>query len=143
MKRRNKRDEQKQLAENTYLLRAWKRWHREQLEEALIGLHSDVLVQLMIQLKHLREAHGLLNFIEAQDWTAIDAETRATALHEIDDAIVKLREQNGLAPIDDALPDERTNVFLLIKDKLFPHERENALPDAHGSGHQQMEKRHE
>jgi hypothetical protein len=39
-------------------------------------------------------------------------------LREIDKAIVKLRERNGLAPIDDALPHERPTCFLLIR-KIF------------------------
>ena len=125
MKRRDKREEQKQLAENSYLLRAWKRWHREQLEEALIGVHGDVLVQLMIQLKNLREARGLLNFIEAQNWASIDAETRLVALHEISIAITRLRERNGLAPIDDPLPGQPENLFRRIKQTLFA-----ALPGA-------------
>jgi hypothetical protein len=126
MKRRDKRDEQKQLAENSYLLRAWKRWHREQLEEALIGVHGDVLVQLMIQLKNLREARGLLNFIEAQNWASIDAETRLVALHEISIAITRLRERNGLAPIDDPLPGQPESLFRRIKQTLFA-----APPGAH------------
>jgi hypothetical protein len=126
MKRRDKRDEQKQLAENSYLLRAWKRWHREQLEEALIGVHGDVLVQLMIQLKNLREARGLLNFIEAQNWASIDAETRLVALHEISIAITRLRERNGLAPIDDPLSGQPESLFRRIKQTLFA-----APPGAH------------
>lgn len=114
------RDQQKKLANDARLLRAWKAWHREQLEEALAGMHRDVLEQLMLQLKHLREVRELLRFIEAQDWNVVDADTRLIALHEINAAITELRERNGLAPIDDALPGERPNVFVHIKDQLFP-----------------------
>jgi hypothetical protein len=126
MKRRDKREEQKQLAENAYLLRAWKRWHREQLEEALIGLHGSVLIQLMAQLKHLREARELLHFIEAHDWASIDAETRLIVLHEINAAVMRLRERNGMEPIDDPLPDQPDNLFRRIKQTLFA-----APPGAH------------
>jgi hypothetical protein len=122
MKRRTAKE--KELADNARLLRAWKRWHREQLEEALIGLHSDVLVQLMIQLKHLREARGLLNFIEAQDWASIDAETRLIALHEINVAVMRLRERNGMEPIDDPLPGQAENLFRRIKQTLSPRRPE-------------------
>jgi hypothetical protein len=90
------------------------------LEEALAGVHHDVVGRLMAQLKDLCSARDLLAFIEAQDWSAIDAETRLVALHEINDAITKFRERNGLPPIDDALPGERLNAFLLIKQQLFP-----------------------
>jgi hypothetical protein len=129
MKRRDKREEQKQLAENSYLLRAWKRWHRDQLEAALIGVHGDVLVQLMIQLKNLREARTLLNFIEAQDWTAIDAETRLIALHEINTAITRLRVRNDMEPFDDGFPGDRPNVFQTIRAILIPAKA--APPGAH------------
>jgi hypothetical protein len=107
------------LAESQKLSRAYRAWHRKQLEEALIGVHGDVLVQLMIQLKNLREARGLLNFIEAQDWASIDAETRFIALHEINSAITRLRERAGMAPIDDPLPGERNSLFRRIKHALF------------------------
>ena len=40
------------LANNGNLLRAWCRWHRERLEEALEGVHRDVLERLMMQLKN-------------------------------------------------------------------------------------------
>jgi hypothetical protein len=45
-----KRRQQKELEENGYLFRAWKRWHREQLAEALQGVHRDLLERLMTQL---------------------------------------------------------------------------------------------
>ena len=62
-------------------------------------------------------------------WSAIDADTRLIALHEINTAITRLRERSGLEPINDALPHERPNVFILVKEALFPRERE-APPDA-------------
>jgi hypothetical protein len=129
MRRRKQSELDKGLADNAHLLRAWRRWHREQLEAALADVHRDVIKRLMLQLKHLHEARELLRFIEAQDWAAIDAETRLIALHEINVAITKLRERSGLEPIDDALPHERPNVFILVKEALFPRERK-APPDA-------------
>ena len=80
----------------------------------------------MIQLKNLREARALLNFIEAQDWTAIDAETRLIVLHEINTAIMRLRERNDMVPIDDPLPGQPENLFRRIKQTLFA-----APPGAH------------
>jgi len=130
IRRRKQSKLDKELADNARLRRAWHRWHREQLEEALQGLHHDVLKRLMAELKHLRAAREFLRFIETQDWAAIDADTRLIALHEINAAITKLRERNGLTPIDDPLPGERADAFLLIKEKLFPHTRREAPPDA-------------
>jgi hypothetical protein len=67
MKNRSCAKDQK-LADNARLLRAWRKWHGEQLEEALAGVHRDVVERLLAQLKDLRSTRELLAFIEAQDW---------------------------------------------------------------------------
>jgi hypothetical protein len=85
------------------LSRNWRRWHAEQLEAALDGVHGAVLERLMAELKDLHSARELVDFISAQDWSAVDANTRIVALHEISCAIIALREHR-LAPIDDPLP---------------------------------------
>src|SRR5215469_10605296 len=46
----------KALADRAHLLRAWRRWHVEQLEEALADVHADVMSRLMAQLKDLHSA---------------------------------------------------------------------------------------
>lgn len=114
MKRRKSAKDQ-ELAARAYLTRAWRRWHREQLEAALAGVHGAVLAQLMAQLKNLREARELVTFITAQDWSRVDADTRFTALHEINRAITALRESGGLTPIDDPLPGQPENAFRIVK----------------------------
>ena len=91
--RSKRRIRDQEHADNAHLLRAWKRWHREQLKQALCGLHRDVLERLMLRLKNLQSARELVGFIEAQDWTAIDVETRFIALHEINAAIRAARAQ--------------------------------------------------
>ena len=48
----------KALADRAHLLRAWRRWHREQLKEALAGVHGAVLERLMAKLKDLRSARA-------------------------------------------------------------------------------------
>ncbi len=113
MRRRSEKEQT--LQDNAHLLRAWKRWHREQLEQSLCGLHRDVLERLMLQLENLQSARELVGFIEVQDWAAIDANTRLIALHEINAAITRLRERNGLTPIDDPLPGAPENAFRIIK----------------------------
>jgi hypothetical protein len=113
MKRRTAKEQE--LNDRATLLRAWRRWRREQLEDALAGMHGAVLEGLMTQLKDLRSARELVDFIAAQDWTAVDYDTRLTALHEINDAIAALREHSGLTPIDDPLPGQPENAFRIIK----------------------------
>jgi hypothetical protein len=102
----------KELEDNARLLR---KWHAEQLEEALAGLHADVLGRLMAQLKDLRSARELVASIEEVDWATVDADTRAVALFEINRAITKLRERSGQESIDDALPGEPLRAFQVIR----------------------------
>lgn len=112
-----KSERDKELTAGEKLLRAWRHWHREQLEAALAGVHADVTRRLMAELKDLRSARALVDFIAAQDWTAVDASTRLIALHEINAAICKLREGQGLEPIDDALVElgQPLRAFQLIR----------------------------
>ena len=112
---RRKSEKEKELADREKMLRDWRRWHGEQLKEALAGLHADVMNRLMTQLKNLRSARELVDFISAQDWTAIDANTRLIALHEISTAITKLREQMNLTPFDDPLPGQPENAFRMVR----------------------------
>jgi hypothetical protein len=110
-----KRQFAKELADNQTLLRRWRRWHREQLKAALLGMHGAVLARLMQQLKDLGEARALVDAIAREDWGAVDNETRAVALHEISTAITKLREQHNLKPFDDPLPGAPANAFQIIR----------------------------
>jgi predicted negative regulator of RcsB-dependent stress response len=126
MKRR-KSEKDQELADRSYLLRAWKRYHREQLEEALAGIHGAVLARLMEQLKNLGEARALVDAVAREDWTAVDAETRGIALFEIDTAITKLREARGLKPFDDALSDQRPTAFQIIRSIIFNGEAHRAV----------------
>jgi len=120
MKPHNARD--KKLVDDERMLRAWRAWRAEELAEALAGPHRQVLEPLMQLLKtlDLHSSKALLDYIRAQDWSAIDAQTRLVVLHEINTAITKLRERNGMAPIDDALWGERANVFQLIRLIIVP-----------------------
>ena len=113
MKKRNAREQM--LADDARPLRTWREWHREQLEEALAGVRRDVLERLMEQLKDLRSARALVDFIAAQDWESVDADTRVIALFEINRAIAALRERQKLPPINDALPGEPLTAFQIIR----------------------------
>jgi hypothetical protein len=84
---------EKKLAEDARLLRAWRRWHEEELEAALAGPHGELGTQLVGILRglNLQSAPALLEFVHAHDWEAIDRDTRLVMLHEISSAITKLR----------------------------------------------------
>jgi hypothetical protein len=126
MRRRTAQDQK--LADDAYLLRAWRRWHREELEAALAGEHRCVLERLMAQLKDLRSARQLIAAISTEDWSVVDADTRATALHQIDTAIIARREQQQLPPFDDPLPGAPPNAFQIIREIItsFPLDRGEA-----------------
>jgi hypothetical protein len=113
---------EKELADNAYLLRAWKKYRAEELSEALAGVHRDVMTRLMAYLEKLHSARELVEFIESINWGAIGTRTRATALHETSQAICRLRESQNLPPFDDPLWDAPLNAFLRIRERInqFP-----------------------
>jgi hypothetical protein len=108
---------EKKLAEDARLSRAWRNWHRDQLEEVLAGPYREVATQLVVILRELslRSAPVLLEFIRSQNWKALDYNTRLVLLHEVNTAIIKLREHNDMSPFDDGMPDGRLNVFQTIR----------------------------
>jgi hypothetical protein len=128
MKRRTAQEQK--LIDDERLMRSWHAWHREQLKEALVGPHRDVMGRLIAELKDLRSARELITVIETVDWTIIDANTRLIVLHEINTAIVRLRARSGQDPIDDALGPEPPRAFQLIRKIInqFPAMRGEADP---------------
>ena len=127
MKRKTAKEQA--LADDAHLLRAWKRWHAEQLEETLNGPHGAAVAQVMAFLKGMepQSAPALIRLLREFDWSQMDADVRFTVLHQVNQAITRLRERTGLAPIDDSLPwsDEPPTAFLLIKETLFPRKAES------------------
>src|SRR5262249_42737345 len=110
----------KGLQEQDRLTKMWRQWHRVLAAEALEGPHG-VLVretfEIIRTMKDLRDVR-LLDFVRAQDWSAVDASTRAILLHEIDRRIAALREATGLHPFDDALPHQKPNGFIVIRELM-------------------------
>jgi hypothetical protein len=122
------RDQQKKLNDDVRLLRAWKAYHREQLDDALVGANGAVVAELMALLDRLElnSAAALLDAVQRTAWNKISYETRLTVLHQINQAIARLRERNGLRAIDDPLPGQPENVFRRIRATLFPSSPANA-----------------
>jgi len=108
---RRKSAKNKELENDARLLGAWCKWHREQLEEALAGVHRDVLTRMMAQLENLKFARELVDAIAAEDWSVVEpirgssACTRSTPQYE----------RSCLTPIDDPLPGQPDNAFRIIK----------------------------
>jgi hypothetical protein len=104
------------------MLRAWKKFHREELAAALAGPHGPMIERLMFILKSLtlQSAPLLLAYIRGVDWTTVDANTKFICLHQINAGISNMLESHGMAPFDDPLPGQRENMSRTIKRHLFP-----------------------
>jgi hypothetical protein len=125
-RRRNARDQE--LADNACLLRAWRRWHAEQLEQVLAGPHGAAVAQVIKFLKGMgpQSAPALIALLHEHNWHRMDAQVSLVVLHEINEVIVKLRARFGRLPIDGALPHERPTSFLLIRELFRTAERSAA-----------------
>jgi hypothetical protein len=122
--RHPKAKKEKELADNARLLRAWKKFHREEREAVLAGPYGTTLTELFrmfANMKHVRPSQ-LVGYTRAIAWSEIDYPTRLIVLHEANAAITKLREQQGLQPIDDALPGEPLRAYQVIRNIMsqFP-----------------------
>ena len=126
MKRRTAKEQA--LNDDAHLLRTWRKWHRKQLEETLNGPHGTEVARIMTFLKGMepQSAPALIALLHEFDWSLMTANVRLVVLHEINQAITRLRERAGLAPIDDPLPGQRMNAFLRIREHLFPQKAESA-----------------
>jgi hypothetical protein len=109
----------KELADREKLLKAWRKFHREELNTALAGPHGPMLERLVYILKSLApdSASLLLAYVRGVDWSAVDANVRLVVLHETNAAVTRMRERlDPEKPIDDGIPDiDRDNVFRVIR----------------------------
>jgi hypothetical protein len=117
MTRRTATQAEKKLVDDARLLRAWKKFHREEREAVLAGPHSAVLGELFRMFKNLQHVQPsqLIGFVDSIDWASIDYATRLTVLHEVNNAITAYRVKRGLEPIDDNLPPDPDTPFRTIK----------------------------
>ncbi len=122
--------EQKKLADDARLLRAWKNWHREQLNDMLAGPHGVVLGELFRMFKNLEhiQPSQLIGCTRAINWAAIDYDTRLTVLHELNNSITAFRTKRGAEPINDNLFDQPDTPFRVIRAIIhqFPRVRDAA-----------------
>jgi hypothetical protein len=101
MKKRTAQDQK--LADASRLLRAWKKFHREELEAVRAGPHAAVLNELFRMFENLKHVQPsqLIGFTQSIDWAAIDHNTKLVVVHEINSNITVFREKQGLEPISD------------------------------------------
>jgi hypothetical protein len=110
----------KDQADREKLMRAWCVFQQRQIDDALVGPHGIQIAALLAFLKDLsleREAE-LVDFVQADSWRCADPDTRFLAMRLIGSRLAKLREDAGLAPFDDPLPDEPPSTFLRIRELL-------------------------
>jgi hypothetical protein len=119
MRRRTASARDKEQQEQNRLVRMWRQWHRVLCAEALAGPHSELVRQVfeLLRVMTLRDTR-IIDLVQRTDWSKIDQKTREVLLHEIDRRITALREAAGLAPFADALPHQRPNGFLVIREKM-------------------------
>jgi hypothetical protein len=134
MKRHIPRALEKERADQARQLREWRAWHRKELDAALAGPHGVLIAALVELLNRLEfnSAGALVAFMQRHDWSAIDYATRVVALHEVGQAITRLREHNGLLGLDDPLPDQPDNAFRRVRYLLMCA----APPGAHPGSNQ-------
>jgi hypothetical protein len=113
--------EEQKLSDNARLLRAWKKFHREEYEAVLVGPHATVLSELFRMLQNLQHTQPvqLIGLVHSIEWTTIDSNTKLVVLHELNSAIMKFRERRGAEPIDDNLFDQPDTPFRMIRAIIY------------------------
>ncbi len=108
--------------EREQLSAVYRKWREDSHKALLAGPHGAAAGELLDFLRRMNPSNGkaLLELITAGPWDRADADTRFEVLRQIDAAIIARREHDGLDPFDDALPGQPNNLFLLIREQLFP-----------------------
>jgi hypothetical protein len=120
MRRRLPAAAEKNLADNSRLLRAWRRWRRERLNALLAGPYGAPVQALLAFLKTVTGPTALIDFVRSGPWSGADENTRYEVLSLLGAVITKRREKMGLAPFDDSLPGQPPNAFQILHAHLFP-----------------------
>jgi hypothetical protein len=109
------------LEERTTVLRNYRQSKRAQLLMLYNDpWHGEHLRKFVATLQHFGPEHGdrFIEYVEdaCRKWLRnASIHIRFAALEACDERCMKIREQLGLAPIDDPLPDEPDSVFLICK----------------------------
>jgi hypothetical protein len=111
---------EKALVERDELFRLWKKQQQKRRDELLKGAYGAEATRLadLLERMTIHDTTALLELVEQGPWRNVDADTRYQVLGMIDRAIIYVRECEGLAPFDDALPGEEPTVFEIIRERL-------------------------
>ena len=111
----------KEIAEQTAQLRRYRQAWRTEIQTLLDGPHGNGIHNLTSVLRNLTpdSAPVLLRALETMQWfKSADRHTRSLVLGIISEAIIRMREREGLPPFDDSLLDEPPTVFEICRSKL-------------------------
>jgi hypothetical protein len=111
---------EKALSEREQQFALWRKWRHERCDGLLASPCATAACELLELLDNisLDDAERLVAHVRAGPWRGADLDTRFLILAAIDNAIVELRERNGLSPFDDSLPGQPANVFLILREAL-------------------------
>jgi hypothetical protein len=73
---------------------------------------------LLAFFKNMTGPSALIDFVKSGPWCSADEDVRFEILSFVDAMIIRRRERMGLPPLDDALPDQPLNVFLVLREHL-------------------------
>lgn len=110
----------KQMFENSQLLKNYRRHLRVRREDLLAGPHGREVGALLQLLESISasSAGALVIYIERAGWLQqADADTKHGVLSLVGTAIARHRVRNGLSPFDDSVPytDEPPTAFQKIR----------------------------
>jgi hypothetical protein len=107
--------------ESSTLLKMWAAYKSTQRDALRNGAHGSQIAALEEQLASVTASTtaSLVAIVRDADWLlGADADTRFAVLSLIATAITRAREEAGLPPFDDALPDEPPTPHQLIRELL-------------------------
>ncbi|WLA79601.1 hypothetical protein [Bradyrhizobium elkanii] len=112
---------EQKLADTSKQFRAYMRSKRAELKAMLQGPQGKHWHELVQRLRSLtiEESEPLIDYVKKARWLLdADLHTRQVALALIAGVIIRIREENGYSPADDALPGEPPTAFEIIRDEL-------------------------
>lgn len=120
---------EQELYDQQVLATEWHRYKRKEIDEHLAGPYPEQFAELRRVLKGLTidDADVLIAYIRNAEWLKVASlSARHLVLFMVDQRIMQLREQNGLVPIDDSLPDdllppgdrEEPSAYIAVRDLL-------------------------
>ena len=86
------------------LLKGWRQWRQEQVDQALAGPHGNQIAALLANLKSITRWVDVDPVAIISGWHSADPDACFIARRLVSNRIIELREAAGLPPFDDLLP---------------------------------------